>query len=143
MPYDTRTDTVSVPRCCRCCSKISRFQISSFLRNCTFYLQHLQQAIVWVKKHTCRRCRSKISRFQIFSFLREFSFYLRHLRHCADQRNPWSRWSSKKRLFLEKLFFKRVRYLPAPAAPPKGRNQKTPLGQMWQQEMVVFRKALF
>lgn len=65
----------------------------------------------------CCRCRSKISRFQIISFLREFSFYLRHLRHCADQRNPWSRWSSKKRLFLEKLFFKRVLFLPATAAP--------------------------
>jgi hypothetical protein len=42
-----------------------------------------------------------------------------------------------------KALFKRVLFLPAPAAPPKGRHQKTPLGQMWQQKMVVFRKALF
>ncbi|WP_316637397.1 hypothetical protein [uncultured Ruminococcus sp.] len=44
---------------------------------------------------------------------------------------------------MEKLFFKRVLFLPAPAAPPKGMDRKTPLGQLWQQKMVVFRKALF
>lgn len=81
--------------------------------------------------------------FSDFLFFKELYFLPATSATLCGSEKPLEQVEQQEMVVFRKALFKRVLFLPAPAAPPKGRHQKTPLGQMWQQKMVVFRKALF